>query len=857
VLITTGLTRSSIAQHSDELEEVALNFRYSTVVNTFITVLYDGEQFYFPTIETLQLLRIVHTVHAGSGLITGYYIDENRPFRIDFKSGTMTKNRVQYPADVSQFHIRDLDFYLSQKAFDELFDAESTVDFSSLTLRIITQQKLPVLSLLERTMRREQMMRSTTTIENYPLAYSRNRELLNGFFLDYSVNKSYSTSLNYAQVLNMGGELFGGDIQGAHIMTSNVQGTSSEFNSLRWRYALNDNRALSQILAGQLNSSGQISREFYGLRLSNDRILPRRSFDTFRYSGQADPQSEVEIYINNQLVDFLIANEFGDYQTDLPLNFGSSDIRIVTISPSGAVSELTRRLQIPFTFLPKGELIYNLDAGQYQRNIFPGTEMNTVVQGNVSYGLSNTMTFKTGFDLIEEDSVRTLWYNQLSFRLFDQYLVSANIAPNAYYGINSSVLYANGTSLAINATEYVGYGIYNLSRFDRNVSTNIFLPFYQTRIPFGLRYSLEYLAFDGGKTLRHYGELNLRIARINLRTGYRLSTFDRGTNSFQSGRLITSATYTFARSFEVPSYLRGTFLRGQFEYNQQTQRVELVDVQYSKQVMRKARVDVSVGRNIAQGINTVQIGFIMDFNFARSTSRMRFRGTQATLSHNLRGSVGYDPETNYFNADFRQQVGRAGVSVRMFIDANENGVYDEGETIIDDPAIRMSRVSASQLGRDGIFRFSQLQQYEQYHVSINKAAISNPMLVPKQRQFSFIADPNQYKNIDVPFYYSGILEGKVVLREGNAVRELGGLRLYLKNVETGEVRETRTYSDGAFYLDEVEPGNYRLYPDPNQLTILDATTEQESLDVQVRASSEGDFIDGLNLTLIKKSRSGQ
>jgi hypothetical protein len=857
VLLTTGLTRSSIAQNSDDLEEVALNFRYSTVVNTFITVLYDGEQFYFPTIETLQLLRIVHTVQAGNGLITGYYIDENRPFRIDFKSGIMTKNRVQYPADVSQFHIRDLDFYLSQKAFDELFDAESTVDFSSLTLRVITQQKLPVLSLLERTMRREQMLRSTTTRPDYPLAYSRNRELLNGFFVDYSVNKSYSTHLSYAQVLNMGGELFGGDLQGAHIMTSNVQGTSSEFNSLRWRYSLNENRALSQILAGQLNSSGQITREFYGLRLSNDRILPRRSFDTFRYAGQADPQSEVEIYINNQLVDFQIASEFGEYQTDLPLNFGSSDIRIVTISPSGAVSESTRRLQIPFTFLPKGEFIYNLDAGQYKRNLFPGTEMNTVVQGNMSYGLSNTMTLKTGFDLIEEDSVRTLWYNQLSVRLFDQYLVSANIAPNAYYGINTSVLYANGTSVAINATEYIGYGIYNLSRFDRNVSTNIFLPFYQTRIPFGVRYSLEYLAFDGGKTLRHYGELNLRIARINLKTGYRLSTFERGENSFQSGRVITSATYTFARSFEVPSYLRGTFLRGQFEYDQQTQRIELVDVQYSKQVMRNARVDVSVGRNIAQGINTVQIGFIMDFNFARSTSRMRFRGTQATLSHNIRGSVGYDPETNYFNADFRQQVGRAGASVRMFIDANENGLYDEGETIIDDPAIRMSRVSASQLGRDGIFRFSQLQQYEQYHVDINKAAISNPMLVPKQRQFSFIADPNQYKNIDVPFYYSGILEGKVVLRDGSAVRELGGLRLYLQNVETGEVRETRTYSDGAFYLDEVEPGNYRLYPDPNQLTILDAISEQESLDIQVRASSEGDFIDGLNLTLIKNIRSGQ
>lgn len=856
ILLAPGFTRSSYSQNNDDLEEVALNLRYSTVLNTFITAIYDGEQFYFPTIELMQQLRIVHQVNSGNATITGYYIIEDRPFRIDFRSGVMTKSGVAFPADVSQFIVRDLDFYISQTAFDALFDVETTVDFNSLTMRIVTAEKLPVLTLLERTLRRQQMMNNVRADPNYPLVYSRNRSLLNGAFIDYSVNKSYSTALSYSQVLNLGAEFLGGDIQGGHIATSSPQGTTSEFSSMRWRYALPNSRALSQVLAGQINSSGQLPQEFIGLRLTNDRILPRRSFDTYRYTGQADPQSEVEIYINNQLVDFQIANEFGDFQTDIPLNFGSSDIRIVTISPSGAVDETTRRLQIPFTFLPKGELIYNLDAGVYERNLFPGTEYSRIGQFNASYGVSSAMTLKTGFDYVEADSSESLWYNQVNFRLFDQYLVSADIAPNAYYGINGSVLYSNGSSIAINATQYDGYGAFNPSRFDRNLSTNIFLPFYQTRIPFGLRYSLEYLTFDGGKTMRHYGELNVRVARINFRTGYRFSNFDRGSTNLQSARLITSATYTFSRSFEVPSYLRGTFLRGQVEYSQDNNRVELVDFQFSRQVMRNARIDVSMGRNLVQGVNTVQVGFVVDFNFARSTSRIRLRGTQATLSHNLRGSVGYDPQTNYFNADFRQQVGRSGASIRMFIDANENGSFDSGETIIDDPAIRMNRISSSQLGRDGIYRFSQLQQYERYHVDINKAAISNPMLVPKQRQFSFVADPNQYKNIDIPFYYSGILEGKVVLKEGESVRDLGGLRLYLENVETGEVREARTFSDGAFYIDEVEPGNYRLYPDPNQLNILDASPDKETMDITVRATYEGDFIDGLNLTLIKNRPTG-
>ncbi|HAC16271.1 MAG TPA: hypothetical protein DCE78_10075 [Bacteroidetes bacterium] len=802
-------------------------------------------------VEILSLLRIVHKVNAGNATISGYYINQNRTFALDFKNYVVKANTRIISVTADDMFVGDLDFYLSQLKFDELFGLETTVDFNNLTMRILSNEKLPVQIIQELSFRRQQMLRNTSVDPDFALLYPRNRKILNGLFMDYSVNKSFSDQFTYGQNLNFGAEFLGGDVQGSHVLSKTQIGLNSNTSNIRWRYTIPDNQSLTQISVGELNANGQISQQFYGITLSNDKVLPRRSFDTYRYSGQTDPQSEVEIYRNNQLVDYQVANEFGDYQIDIPLNFGSSDIRIVTITPNGQITEETRRIQIPFTFLPKNELTYFVNAGFYKQNIFQNSDYRKILQSNISYGLSNAFTFKSGIDIMEEDSLQTLWYNQFNLRLFDQYLITADIAPTAYYRMSGSVLYSNGTSLNLSGTEYSGYGLFNRSQFDRNYSANVFLPFYQTKIPFGLRYSLEYFSYSNNTSWRHYAEINLRLGRVNFRTGYRYSLFSLNESSNYSGRLISSATYTISRSYSVPTYLRGTFLRGQIEFDQKSSSIDNAEFQYSKQVMRNARVDVSVGRNFNIGVNSFQIGFVYDFNFARSTSRLRTRGTQATMSHNLRGSVGFDTGSSHFFTDYRQQVGRAGASIRMFVDQNTNGFYDDGEQILDDPAIRLGRISSSKLGSDGVYRFSQLQQYERYYVTINKGAISNPMLVPREKEFSFVADPNQYKNIDIPFYYSGILEGKIVIKDGVNERSLGGLRLYLENVETGEIREMRTFSDGTFYIDEVDPGNYRLYPDPSQLSILDARPDPEHLDIEVRATYEGDFIDGLNMTLIK------
>ena len=120
-----------------------------------------------------------------------------------------------------------------------------------------------------------------------------------------------------------------------------------------------------------------------------------------------------------------------------------------------------------------------------------------------------------------------------------------------------------------------------------------------------------------------------------------------------------------------------------------------------------------------------------------------------------------DRTNGQFVWDNRQQVGRAGISVRMYVDENGSDTYDEGEQIIPGNALRLHRASGRQVSKEGISRLTQLQPYRTYNFIINEAYVRNPTLVPRYREFSMVTDPNRYRQLDVPFIVTGIIDGTV------------------------------------------------------------------------------------------------
>ncbi|MDX1618704.1 MAG: SPOR domain-containing protein [Balneolaceae bacterium] len=652
-------------------------------------------------------------------------------------------------------------------------------------------------------------------------------------------------------------EILGGDLQGSAFGSYSNNATNFLTDGLRWRYVIRESNILSQFMLGQTTTDGIESRSFLGVRATNDPIEPRYIFEEFEIEGDAPPESEVELYFDDALYDFQEIDRDGRYRFLAPLTYGSSRLRIRIYDPSGGVRERAQRIQVPFSFLQTGEVNYHLNAGRLQDPLFGTTEEGYLAQGDIGYGISNWLTQKVGVEYFSEFSNQSPQFvSSTSARLFREYLLNIDLAPNSFYRVSGSAIYPSSASWDVEYTyfEDTTNPLYNTLGNDYEINGNFYLPINLLNIPSNFRLTTNHSVRGNNTQTRYRADFNTRFNRLNIRLSYRdteIGALDLSPSV--ESEIGASLTYFVGQNPGLPEIFRGWFLRGQAEYNPNFDELVQVEGQISRDILQNGRIQASYSRNFLGNFDIMSFGITFDFNKTRSSTTVRRSPSGTFFSQNLLGSFGYDQYGQDLVLSNRQQVGRAATSVRLFVDNNNNGTYDSGDEAIEDNAIRIGRSGVSRETGEGIVHISQLQAYNRINMEINKSMIRNPMLVPEIEKFSIVTDPNQYKPVEVPFYMSGIISGTVT-RAGTGVEgePVPGLRVYLDSDSTSHFEEMRTFNDGTFYAYEVPPGPYSLYIDQQQLDILDAISEPDTMKITIEPKPEGDFLEGLEFKIIPK-----
>lgn len=863
ILIQLPLTPSYSRNEREDPQEVYLTLRYRNLLNTVVIAYYepDNNRFYLPLDELLTILKINHSIDSQTLTATVNFFNTDESFLINLEDQFIQSDKRLYDITAEDFLIRELDYYLHAEIFDEILGLNFQVDFNNLTMHLETERKLPLTMEVERKKQRQNMTNYNLSRSYYDLLYERDRKLLGGAFLDYSFTTSVSRHTDlYSYNFNLGTELMGGDLQGSVLGTYSSETSNFTTNGLRWRYAIRENPAISTIQLGQNNSDGLSNRNYTGLKLSNDPIEPRIVFDEYVIDGNTVPESEVELYLNNSLIDFQVSDELGNYRFVVPLSYGGARFRTVIYKPNGQIEELSRRIQIPFNFIPPGEFNYSVNAGLTDNAVFVSAEDQSrkiFGQSNVRYGFTNWLTGTLGSEYVYELGMdRPIFYSSFSSRIAQEYLVNLNISPDTYYRISTNAVYPSSTSFSLEYTRYNGESIYNRNKLDHRIQGSFFLPISLGSVPVNFRIAANRKYIGDFYDTRYRIDLSTRIRKATLRFGY----MDRqiGPLSFittPNSRLSGSASYSISRIPGIPRYLRGSYLRARADYIPYRDQLEQVDLQFSKDLFKNGRMLMSAGKNFIGDFLVASLNISFDFNFARSTTSIRTIRDNYNATQSLRGSIGYDSHNNDLFLSNRQQVGRSAASVRLFVDNNNSGEFEPGEEIIKDNAVRISRSAETKMSKNGIIRLLRLQSYNRINLEVNQNAITNPLLIPEKKQFSFVTDPNQFKPIDIPFYQSGVVDGRVFKQSNDSTRNgLAGVRLYIENKDQTFTEELRTFSDGSFYSYEIPPGDYNLYIDPNQLEFLNATAEPDTIKFQVEALANGDFIEGLSFTVYPQTR---
>jgi hypothetical protein len=859
VLITS---QSTFAQKEPD-GEVLLNFNYPAIGNVYLTGVFFGEVAYLPLGEVLSLLYIPAEKTASGKGLQGAFPSKNDDWVIDPITNEFTIKRKSGKLDADRYYIGELDLFLHPDYFQEVFGITFTVNTYALSVRMKSTNPLPIEERQKRESIRQQLQNRQNKGETLaPLRYARERKTLALGVLDYNLNYTKTNSENnLGMSFNAGMELLGGDLQGTYQGNYNEGNLLSNFAGLRWRYVLpgglqpERNVGLASISVGQVSTTSFTNgANLLGVSITNNPVIPRLELDSFVIDGTTAPDSEVELLIGGQLVDFTRADEVGYYRFNAPVTYGTVRLSTRIYTPSGEVIIQDRQIQVPFSFLPKGFVGYNFQAGipQFRSD---SLGRGIVTHADVAYGLTSAVTIRAGVDqgdIFGDQKVYPVF--GLSARIFQQYLLNIDALPDRYYRATGSVFYTTNTSINAQYTEYNPNSPLNFRGQLRDANLNTFFPLKIFGKFGGFRLTGERIWFDSGKGVNNYQvdfntQINRVVFRVNYRGGRRGILISENPTQNQFGLATTSLTYTLPRTPGIPVYVRGLFLRGQYRYSTLLKRSESISLLLSQTLFKTGRFTMGYDRQLALNQSQFQIGFLIDFNSLRASSQFSKRTEGYSAQQSFSGSLAYEPVGKTLIPSNRDQITRSGVTVRLFVDTNENERYDEGEEIVPAKAVRLDRSANILLGSDGLLRITQLQSYWKYRLDIDIAALPNPNLAPKLKSFSFVAEPNRFRAIDIPLYQTGVIDGVVFLEKDGESQGQGGLRLILLKEGETEGEVIRTFSDGGYYSYGLLPGKYTLEVDPKQLEFMQASSNPGKLEFEIKALADGDYLEEMNIIL--------
>lgn len=783
-----------------------------------------------------------------SRTMKGFYLKPSDKYEIDFSSGIARVGGREVAFDTSGAIIGQLDFYLLPSVFRKIFGLNFTVNFSSLSLVLTTKQELPLVADYNREVRRNYMVVSPDRhLVQAPLAFPRQRHLLDGGILDYSLsayNQGGQSSYNYQ--FTGGAEILGGETEGSLLGTTTNTGSQIYSSSLSWKYAFDSTSYITYAGLGNLYSDGLTRFGFRGAQVSNVPLTVRTLFSQYTVDAKTNPGWDVELYLNGTLVGYKKADKEGRAEFSVPLVYGTSYIQMKYYGPNGQFREVDRRLQIPFTFLPTGQLNYTVGGGKLNN-----TDEN-FLSANVSYGLTTWMTDKVGVDYVDDPAFsQPLLYNSLYLRLGPQYMLSLDAAPLAFYRSTFTALYASQAAFDLSYSRYRDNPYYNPSLKLQEGQADIYLPFSLGSTGFNIRLggnAQEYTA--GEKSYNYSANFSTSLSQLNASIGYVKSIIEyAGANKIESYTLSGSILYSMFFGEGPFDFLNGTLVNVTGTYGVLKNSLDDITFQLSRNILQYIRIGFSAERDYLNRSTNFNLQIIADLPFTRSTTGIQVSNGAGTYTENVSGSISYDSNYGRFLFNNLAWAGRSAASIRMFVDANGNGRYDKGEEVIRNGEVTLRQAAATETSSDGIIRDWNLLPYTQYSADVDLSSIRNPLWIPKMKSFSFVTDPNSYKRVDVPFYVGGIVEGKVLRVAGGQISAIPGLTLVVRSMTAGEAREIPVFNDGSFYYMGLRPGEYEAYVDSAQLSILGVYADPAVLKFRIKPTENGDFVEGLRIDL--------
>jgi len=855
-----------LAAQDADYEEIVVNFDIPRLLNSDIFVQYSGQTVYLPVIDIFTLLEISVDHDPESKHISGFMFSKKMEYDIDLNQNEVRTSKGLFKLNPGEFIYDGHELYLRLDLFDKFFDLPMEFDFSQLKVGLPLNKDFPAYRRLKRKKAQEKLLnQQIAEKEVYSLPFQRS--YLGGAVVDWTLSanpltlSSDGSSAPKTQFfsLNSGNMLLGGDLTLAANGDFTIGGgesTQKKFNlrKLRghWHYFFSENKYLTQTEVGNVFAGGRLSRAVDGVLITNKPQVRRTYFQTIRLQGNLGEGWEVELYVDNKLTDFTETDASGNYDFNIDIFYGASQITLRMYGPNGEIKTEETYVRVPYNLIPQNEIEYTLAVGkasQHDTTAYYG-------QANCYYGVTPRVTagLSTDVPLKTADSTKQSVAAELTVQPMTNLTFSGYASPDN--SINGSINFNQPMLVSVNGgyTKFLSKNFRNLAGRESSAEISLSSPLRIAGRYLGLRFNVTVDQYPDRKDVGMYYGFSTSLPKFSINYFGRYATTNRDQvdsvgNSIDSKPIVSAFTSQLFLSTSLLRWVRPQF---RIDYDHEQHKMVKYSVLFTRRLFRTGQLSLSYERNelFKQDMFRATINLYTDF--AGFTSRVMANPSQVTYTQSQRGSIRYDQATGALHFNRRSGVGQGSAVLRPFLDNNSNGRYDTGDEQIRGISAKIRGSNRRMVGKDKVYYYDHLRPYDEYVVEIDEYSLDNPLLKPVHDGYRVHFNPNMVTAIEVPLVMAGELSGMVRRHTSHGDAGLGGARLKVVNLETGAVTSVTTFNNGEYYYLGLLPGHYRAQIDPEQLNGYGYNSEPEYIDFEMQSDPNGGFVEDINFLLVPR-----
>lgn len=796
----------------------------------------NGE-YYVPVQELARIVSFVANTSIEQERVDGFFFSPENDYSIDIKNNAYTLRGKKYNFDPSAaFIFRQKlgvgDIYVTPELLNKIWPLDLSLDYLQQTLRIGTNKKLPYELSQIRQSKRNRLLE-----KNQSKAYRKQDLNLPQIRNDY---KMFSLpALDFTSNTQVGGEE-GGVGQNIYVRGRNdllnaqasynfnidrEQNESFELNNVRFLLERQSYEEGDLPLGLQLMQFGDVrpnpSRLIDGVLVGRGFLLSSesqrqiRDFDQIVVEGVAEPGWEVELYRNNELIDFQIVSDSGEYRFEnVTLNFTNTIIKTILYGPEGQILEEEQTYNISEAMLKPGKTVYEISALDLNEDLLfnndrasnrpEGIAFNSRVEYGINNSLSAFSTFTSMPTRQDDRNYGTIGMNFAYRGLSGVAEAYKDLSGGTAYDFRAATKFL-GASLNLRSALFSGFESEE-ANFDGAARTSrtefsIAKPFKTFLGVLGLRFKIDNQNFEDldDRTqfdfTQTYAKGPLRITHGN--------TFNyiNGNEKNTDGRV--NATLRLNTNWQMRSLLN---------YNVHPEseiRNLLSELRYRNKSKMSAAVNVNkdfindgvkLGTDFSYDFEKFRLGLTTDWE--QDVGLRSFLRLSASIAPYGKGGDYIFSSKNLSN--------RTSLNGLVYLDKNYDSVFNEGDQPIEDAIIEIGRRETDFSNQEGIASYIGSPKNEFEDIYLNMDSLNNPFAVTNNAGYKSLLRPATSTYLEFPVLETGVVDGIVSI----GAQPLAGVRMELL-YENEIVDTTSTAFDGFYTFEFVEPGQYIVRIDPS------------------------------------------